>query len=126
MKKSLLAAAANLALVAVADAGSAPSMSTRSLRDNRSRAECLDYSAKVMRALEIEHIRTTQLSVHGQSAEINFVIRCDRSKNSLFAAAGGDDGDRVESLVQTLMPQFEITKDLPKCSRNSSPLHLCQ
>jgi hypothetical protein len=89
--------------------------------------ECLDYSAKVMRVLEIEHIRTTQLSVYGQSAEINFVIRCEtEAKTVFFAAAGGDDGDKIEGLVQILMRQFEITKTLPKCSRNSSPLHLCQ
>ena len=127
MKKILLATAASFGLVGAAHAASAPSMSTGSLRDNRSHAECLDYSAKVMRVLEIELIRTTQLSVYGQSAEINFVIRCEtEAKIVFFAAAGGDDGDKVEGLVQILMRQFEITKSLPKCSRNSSPLHLCQ
>ena len=123
----LVVTAGSLALVGAAHAASAPSMATGSLRDNRSHAECLDYSAKVMRVLEIEHIRTTQMSVYGQSSEINFVIRCDtKAKTVFFAAAGGDNGDKVEGLLQILIRQFEITKALPKCSRNSSRLHLCQ
>jgi len=106
---------------------SAPSMSTGSLADNRSHAACLDYSAKVMRVLDMELIRTTQLSVYGQSGDINFVTRCETdAKTVFFAAAGGDNGDKVEGLVQLLMKQFEITKNLAKRNRNSSPLHLCQ
>jgi hypothetical protein len=95
MKTILLCIAASLALIGAAHAASAPSMSTGSLGDNRSLAECLDYSAKVMRVLEIEHIRMTHYSVYGQSPEINFVIRCEigatGSRTVFFAAAGGDD-----------------------------------
>ena len=56
-----------------------------------------------MRVLELEHIRTTRLSVYGQSSKINFVLRCEtEAKTVFFAAAGGDDGDKVEGLVQNL------------------------
>jgi hypothetical protein len=127
MKMLLLAATVSLGLVGVASAGSAPSMSTGSLRDNRSHAECLDYSVKVIRVPELEHIRTPSMEVYGQSPGINFVIRCETGANAVFfAAAGGEDGDKVEGLLQILIRQFQITKDLPKCDRNSSPLHLCQ
>src|SRR5271156_6335599 len=107
--------AVTVALIGAAHAASVPSMATGSLPDNRSHAECLDYSAKIMRVLALEHIRTTQLSVYGQSSEINFVIRCETgAKIVFFTAAGGDDGDKIENLVQVLMRQFEITKALPK------------
>ena len=106
----------------------APAVSTGSLPDNRSHAACLDYSASVMRVLDVEHIKTTRLSVYGQIANINYAIRCETdAKTVFFAVAGGDDGDRVEALVQVLMNQFEVTKKLRKCDpRHPTPLHICQ
>lgn len=79
-----------------------------------------------MRVLDFENIKTTRLGVYGQSSEILFVIRCETdAKTVFFAAAGRDDGDKVEYFVQILMNQFEITKTLRKCDpRHPTPLQL--
>jgi hypothetical protein len=125
----LIGTVGTAAILGGADAGPAPSMSTGAFADNRSHSECLEYAAKVMEVIEIEHIRITRFSVYGQSQEINFAIRCETDAKTVFFVAGGggeNDGDRVEHLLQVLMRQFQITKDLPKCRRDSSPLHLCQ
>jgi hypothetical protein len=111
-----------------ANAEGAPSMSTGSLPDKRSHAECLEYSASVMRVLDLENIKITRLSVYGQNADMLFVIRCETdAKTVFFAAAGGNNGDKTEGMVQILMNQFEVTKNLRKCDpRHPTPLHICQ
>lgn len=119
----------SVAISAAANAASTPSISTGAFRDNRSHTACLEYAARVMEVLEMDHVRVARYSVYGQAQDVNFAIRCETDARTVFfAAAGGgeNDGDRVEGLLQVLMRQFEITKDLPKCTRNSSPLHLCQ
>lgn len=130
MKKLFLFAVITTMTLAapLAHAGSVPSMSTGSLADHRTHAECLDYSAKVMRVLDFENIKTTRLSVYGQNAEMLFVIRCETDAKTVFFAASGEvDGDRVETLVQVLMNQYEVTQRLRKCDpRHPTPLHLCQ
>jgi hypothetical protein len=130
------AAVTALVFGARAFAADPPSMATGSLPDTRSHAECLEYAASVMRVLDISHIRTTTWSVYGQSIRegngisSNAVIRCETdAKRVFFAVAGGgaDDGDKVEGMVQILMRQFEITKNLRKCDpRHPTPLQLCQ
>ena len=122
-----LVAVTHIILVGIVPSVSAPSLSTGSLPDTRSHAECLDYAARVMRVLAIEQIKVTQMSVYGTTPDFNFVIRCEtKSRTVFFAAAGGDDGAKVEGLLQVLMRQFEITKDLPRCNSGSSSLQLCQ
>jgi hypothetical protein len=131
-----LLAVAVVFLVGAAHA-EAPKMATGVLPEHRSHAECLDYSAKVMRVLENERILVSQWSVYGSIVQANgreftSVIRCETgAKAVFFAVAGGDrnkpeDGAESEKLVQVLMRQFEITKNLPKCGPHSSDLHLCQ
>jgi hypothetical protein len=108
---------------------SIPNLTTGSFRDSRTHAECLDYSANVMRVLGLEQIKVTQYSVFGQSSgtHVGFVIRCETSAKAVFfAAAGNQDGNEVEGLLQVLMRQFEITKDLPKCKDRSSLKEFCQ
>jgi hypothetical protein len=131
VQKSLIASVLLIALAVPVNAeptAPPPNMSTGSLANNRSHAECLDYSASVMRVLDMANIKTTRLSVYGFSGDLSFVIRCETdTKTAFFAAAGGDDGDKVEHMLQILMRQFEITKTLRKCDpRHPTPLPLCQ
>jgi hypothetical protein len=77
MKTFLLATAMAL-LVATPEANATtPGVATSSRPGNRSLAECLDYSVKVLRVLDVENIKKTNYGFYGWSSNSQFVIRCE-------------------------------------------------